>query len=87
MFELPIANTTAELIAEWIWGEALAGLRRERITTAGRLTVGVEEAPGQAGWYSAEVAVEAAEGSSAGAANGEATESIGLKEEHDGRDL
>lgn len=55
VFVLPIANSTAELIAEWFWGEIVAGLRAAGVETAQRLSIGVEEAPGQAGWYSAGV--------------------------------
>lgn len=48
---LPIENTTAELLAEWLWGEvadalALGGHRQLR-----RLTLEVEEMPGQSGGF------------------------------------
>lgn len=55
VFVLPIANTTAELIAEWFWGEVVAGLRAAGVETVRRLLVGVEEAPGQAGWFGADL--------------------------------
>lgn len=49
---LPIDNTTAERLAEWVgnrlW-EYLAGKAQAPLFA---LTVGVEEMPGQAGWYS-----------------------------------
>ncbi len=48
---LPIANTTAELIAEWIWGEVASALRSEGHTHIRRLAIEVEEMPGQAGGY------------------------------------
>ncbi len=51
---LPIDNSTAERLAEWFaariaeaLGAVNAGLRA--------LTVGVEEAPGQAGWYTLKI--------------------------------
>lgn len=48
---LPIDNSTAERLAQWF-----AGRLRERLATAGAtnvrsITVGIEEMPGQAGWY------------------------------------
>ncbi len=48
---LDIDNTTAERLAEWF-----AGQLAERLATLGavnlrRITVGVEEMPGQAGWF------------------------------------
>ncbi len=58
VLELPIENTTAELIAQWFWSQVLQQLQREGIFNIKRLTIGVEEAPGQAGWYSAAVPVE-----------------------------
>ena len=53
---LPIANSTAELIAEWLWGEVTQALREAGVQTIQRLGVGVEEAPGQTGWYAADLA-------------------------------
>jgi len=58
VFELPITNTTAEQIAEWFWGEVLGDLRAAGITAVTRLTIGVEEAPGQAGWFAADLPVD-----------------------------
>lgn len=51
---LPIDNTTAERLAEWVCGRIaaeLAGITAENIR---RISVGIEEAPGQAGWFTAE---------------------------------
>lgn len=56
---LPIANSTAELIAEWFWSEVHAGLSSAGINSIRLITIGVEEAPGQAGWYSAPVPSDA----------------------------
>jgi len=56
---LPIANTTAELLAEWIATrlvETLAGRAGARFR---KVTVGVEEMPGQAGWYTVELESQA----------------------------
>ncbi|MDA0364806.1 MAG: 6-pyruvoyl tetrahydropterin synthase family protein [Chloroflexi bacterium] len=52
---LPIANTTAELIAEWIWQSVAGGLRAEGHASIARLAIEVEEMPGQAGGYAAEL--------------------------------
>lgn len=52
---LPIDNSTAERIAEWISGRLLEGFDPFAATTLHRLTVGVEEMPGQAGWYTVEM--------------------------------
>ena len=52
---LPLPNTTAELIAEWFWDEVARALHEAGVHTVRRLTVGVEEAPGQTGWYGADV--------------------------------
>ena len=48
---LPIANSTAEELARWLHGRLCAELRALGVTTLASITVGVEEAPGQAGWY------------------------------------
>ena len=50
---LPIENTTAELLAEWTWGEVAAGLAPGGHRNVVRLAVDVEEMPGQAGGYAA----------------------------------
>ena len=47
---LPIDNTTAERLAEWFAGRLHDGLRARGATNLTSLVVGVEEAPGQAGW-------------------------------------
>lgn len=49
---LPIDNTTAERLAEWICGRMEAELSKRGVTHVRRVNVGVEEAPGQAGWFS-----------------------------------
>lgn len=48
---LAMDNSTAERIAEWVAGELLAYLRRAGARSLRRLTIGIEEMPGQAGWY------------------------------------
>jgi 6-pyruvoyl-tetrahydropterin synthase len=48
---LPIRNSTAEQIAGWLHGRLCAQLRLLDVTTLETVTVGVEEAPGQTGWY------------------------------------
>ncbi len=48
---LPIDNSTAERLAEWFAGRLLAYLGEQHATGVRKLTVGVEEMPGQAGWY------------------------------------
>lgn len=48
---LPIANSTAEELARWLHGRLCEELRALGVTTLESVTVGVEEAPGQAGWY------------------------------------
>jgi 6-pyruvoyltetrahydropterin/6-carboxytetrahydropterin synthase len=49
--ELDIDNTTAERLAEWFAGRILAGLRERDATNVTSIRVGVEEMPGQAGWF------------------------------------
>ncbi|HEU4759969.1 MAG TPA: 6-carboxytetrahydropterin synthase [Dehalococcoidia bacterium] len=49
---LPIDNSTAERLAEWLAGRLAEELRARGAANLRSLTVGVEEAPGQAGWYS-----------------------------------
>lgn len=52
---LPILNSTAECIAEWFAGRLLGALQQQGATHIRRLTVGIEEMPGQAGWYTLEM--------------------------------
>lgn len=52
---LPIDNTTAERLAEWFCGRLLDQLRARGVENVSALTVGIEEAPGQAGWYRAQL--------------------------------
>lgn len=52
---LPIDNSTAERISEWVAGRLLAHLRASGATNLRRLTVGIEEMPGQAGWYTVDL--------------------------------
>jgi 6-pyruvoyltetrahydropterin/6-carboxytetrahydropterin synthase len=49
---LPIDNTTAERLAEWLCGRLAQELEARDVTNVRNLRVGVEEAPGQAGWFS-----------------------------------
>lgn len=49
---LPIANSTAEQIACWLHGRLCAALAAHGVSSLEMVTIGVEEAPGQAGWYS-----------------------------------
>ena len=48
---LPIDNTTAERIGEWFASGLLAFLDQEGAKNVLTLTVGIEEMPGQTGWY------------------------------------
>jgi 6-pyruvoyltetrahydropterin/6-carboxytetrahydropterin synthase len=48
---LPIDNATAERLAEWFAGRLKEALRAEGATNITAITVGIEEAPGQTGWY------------------------------------
>jgi 6-pyruvoyltetrahydropterin/6-carboxytetrahydropterin synthase len=50
---LPIRNSTAEQIAGWLHDRLCEDLLAAGITTLESITIGVEEAPGQAGWYTA----------------------------------
>jgi 6-pyruvoyltetrahydropterin/6-carboxytetrahydropterin synthase len=47
---LPIENTTAERLAEWLVGRLRDDLRERGAANLTSISVGVEEAPGQAGW-------------------------------------
>jgi 6-pyruvoyltetrahydropterin/6-carboxytetrahydropterin synthase len=48
---LPIDNSTAERLAEWFAGRLNEELRAAGATKVSAITVGIEEAPGQAAWY------------------------------------
>ena len=52
---LPIENSTAERIAEWIAGRLCSVLAAADAANLTTLTVGVEEMPGQAGWYTVDM--------------------------------
>jgi 6-pyruvoyltetrahydropterin/6-carboxytetrahydropterin synthase len=52
---LPIDNSTVERLSEWFAGRLRAKLRELGATNVRKLTVGIEEMPGQAGWYTVEV--------------------------------
>jgi 6-pyruvoyl tetrahydropterin synthase/QueD family protein len=49
--ELPIANSTAELLAEYICGEICKTLSEYPLANLHSITVGVEEAPTQMAYY------------------------------------
>ncbi|TMB70055.1 MAG: 6-pyruvoyl tetrahydropterin synthase family protein [Chloroflexi bacterium] len=51
---LPIDNSTAERLAEWLNGRIRAALSASGASNIGRVTVGVEEAPGQVGWFTSD---------------------------------
>lgn len=53
---LPIANSTSEQLAEWFHGQLSSELRGHGATNVRRLSVGIEEMPGQAAWYAADTA-------------------------------
>ncbi len=48
---LPIDNTTAERLAEWIGGRLREKIAERGATNITSISVGVEEAPGQTGWW------------------------------------
>ena len=52
---LPIDNTTAERLAEWFAGRLRDALAERGATNLTSLTVGIEEMPGQAGWWREEL--------------------------------
>ncbi len=54
--QLEIDNTTAERLAEWLAGRLAAALRSAGADNLTSVTVGVEEMPGQAGWFRLELA-------------------------------
>jgi 6-pyruvoyl tetrahydropterin synthase/QueD family protein len=49
---LPVDNITAERLAEYIWGEVEREIRTHSDRQLMTLTVGIEEEPGQAAYYS-----------------------------------
>lgn len=55
---LPIANTTAELIAEWIWGRVAAALASGGHQNIEMVAVDVEEMPGQSAGYRARLGAD-----------------------------
>jgi len=52
---LPIENSTAELLAEWIAEQVIDGLREGAHSNIRRLAVEVEEMPGQSGGYARDI--------------------------------
>ena len=52
---LPIDNSTAERISEWVSGRLQTVIQEAGATNIRRLTVGIEEMPGQAGWYTVDL--------------------------------
>lgn len=54
VYPLPVANTTVECISEWFANRLLKELRAAGATHITKLSVGIEEMPGQAGWYTVE---------------------------------
>jgi 6-pyruvoyltetrahydropterin/6-carboxytetrahydropterin synthase len=48
---LPIDNTTAERLAQYFAGRLRASLTERGATNVTSITVGIEEQPGQAGWW------------------------------------
>lgn len=55
---LSVRNSTAEEIARWLHGRFCAVVRGLGYTSLESVAVGVEEAPGQTGWYRAPFQVE-----------------------------
>lgn len=53
---LPIENSTAELLAEWVAGRVLASLAAGEHGNLTRIEVEIEEMPGQSGRYSRDLA-------------------------------
>ena len=48
---LPIDNSTAERLAEWFAGRLSVELKTLGTANITRITVGIEEMPGQVGWF------------------------------------
>jgi len=59
---LPIDNTTAERLAEWFAGRVVGALTAAGDRNVDAVRVGVEEAPGQSGWFTAQLNVTGANG-------------------------
>jgi 6-pyruvoyltetrahydropterin/6-carboxytetrahydropterin synthase len=55
VLSLPIDNTTAERLSEWVSARLVSALKAAGAHNIRTLTVGVEEMPGQAGWYTVEI--------------------------------
>ena len=55
VYPLPVENTTAECISEWFAGRLLEALRAQGATHLKKISVGIEEMPGQTGWYTVEM--------------------------------
>lgn len=51
---LEIDNSTAERLAEWFARRVVQSLREAGATNVAKVVAGVEEAPGQAGWFELE---------------------------------
>ncbi len=49
--QLPIDNSTAERLAEYIAGRIASSLRERGAQNVTSIAVGVEESPGQSGWF------------------------------------
>ena len=49
--ELPIDNSTAERLAEYIASRIASSLRERGASNVTSIAVGVEESPGQSGWF------------------------------------
>lgn len=56
VYPLPIENTTAELLAEWIAEQTIERIRAGGHENITRIAVDVEEMPGQAGGYARDLA-------------------------------
>jgi 6-pyruvoyltetrahydropterin/6-carboxytetrahydropterin synthase len=52
---VPVTDTTAELLAEYLAGEMVSGLANEGLRGLSRIGVEVEESPGQCGAYTIEI--------------------------------
>jgi len=53
---LPVDNTTAERLAEWFTGRVVGAIKAADDANVDVVRVGVEEAPGQSGGFSAQLA-------------------------------